>query len=162
MRRQDGGIIEPISLLTLIAAILTLASEVSGQSLSAGTLRGVISDATGGVLLAASVVLSNPITGFSRESRTDANGHFSIEDIPMGTYTLRVSLDGFLPVGIRDRPKNPHGWESRPLGWRSGPPTNSGGHHSFPECQKLATLYSLKRIAIPHIRPSAGAREIHR
>jgi hypothetical protein len=66
------------------------------QSLGgAGTLKGVVRDATGAPLPAAAVELANPVSGSSRKTTTEGNGTFVIRNLAPGSYGLRVSLAGF-------------------------------------------------------------------
>lgn len=57
-----------------------------------GTIEGTITDAqTGKTVPSASVFLE----GTQRGSVSDANGHYSISNVPYGDYTLRVSFIGY-------------------------------------------------------------------
>ena len=68
----------------------------NGQSLGgAGTLRGMVRDATGAPVPEAAVELSNPVRDFSRRTKTATDGTFAINGIPAGAYGLQVSLAGF-------------------------------------------------------------------
>ena len=79
----------------LLVAWLSWASA-NAQSLGgAGTLRGTVRDASDAVIPGASVVLSNPLTGFSRETRTGNDGVFTINGIPPNSYRLEVAAAGF-------------------------------------------------------------------
>ncbi len=76
--------------------ILAGSTQAAGQSLGgAGTLRGMVRDATGAPVPAAEVELSNPVSGFSRETRSGSDGAFAINGIPPDSYRLLVSLAGF-------------------------------------------------------------------
>ncbi len=69
---------------------------VNAQSLGgAGTLRGTVRDASDAVIPGATAVLSNPLTGFSRETQTGSDGAFTINGIPLNSYRLEVSVAGF-------------------------------------------------------------------
>jgi hypothetical protein len=71
-------------------------TEAAGQSPGGvGTLRGIVRDATGERVPSVTVTLSNPVSGFSREARTGADGTFVISGTPPGTYRLLVSFAGF-------------------------------------------------------------------
>ncbi len=97
--------IERLSVITYSALALGFASfwflsfsctEAGGQSLGgAGTLRGVVRDATNAPVPSATVGLTNPVTGFSRETKTGPDGAFAMNGIPQNTYRLLVSLAGF-------------------------------------------------------------------
>ena len=74
---------------------LVCASTSEGQSLSAGTLRGAVTDATSAPLPSAEVNLFSPISGYSRQARTGADGSFVINNVPPNQYDLEVSFAGF-------------------------------------------------------------------
>src|ERR1041385_1637400 len=70
----------------------------AGQSLGgAGTIRGVVTDASGGAASGARVVVSNPATGSSAERLTQHDGSFLITGLAPARYHLRVELVGFPP-----------------------------------------------------------------
>ena len=79
------------------------AALASAQSLSA--LRGTVRDSSDAVVPGATVVLSNAGMGFSRETRSGADGDFAINGIPQNSYLLVVTVAGFqaynAPVSIR-------------------------------------------------------------
>src|SRR5262245_47171503 len=89
-------------MVTRLFAVLLLAlsagvcAYADGQSLgSAGTVAGAVTDPTGAVIVGASVVLQNGVTGYKREVTTDAAGNFKFSDVPPNTYQLAVSANGF-------------------------------------------------------------------
>ena len=63
--------------------------------MSAGTLKGIITDETGAGLPGASIELTNTLTGYSRRVQTGEDGTFTIGDIPQNSYLLQVKRDGF-------------------------------------------------------------------
>jgi hypothetical protein len=70
-----------------------------GQGLGgAGTVRGTVKDPTGGVMVAVTVRISNPVSGFSREVSTDALGEFVFRNLPPNSYHLEVTAQGFQPL----------------------------------------------------------------
>ena len=79
--------------LTAVSAVVMLAFSVLswGQS-STSSLRGIVSDPQGAVVVGAKVNLSNPSTGFSQSTTTDNLGTYQFLQIPPGTYTLTVSM----------------------------------------------------------------------
>ena len=82
--------------LTAVSAVVMLAFSVLswGQS-STSSLRGIVSDPQGAVVVGAKVNLSNPSTGFSQSTTTDNLGTYQFLQIPPGTYTLTVSMARF-------------------------------------------------------------------
>jgi hypothetical protein len=60
-----------------------LASSAQSQGLGgAGTVQGTVKDPTGGVMQAAQVKISNPVTGFARIATTDAAGKYVFNNLP--------------------------------------------------------------------------------
>ena len=58
------------SVFSFLSGASARAQELGG----AGTLQGTVKDPTGGVMVSASVSLSNPVSGFRRDSTTDEGG----------------------------------------------------------------------------------------
>ena len=68
------------------------------QSLGgAGTVQGLVKDPTGGVMQAVEVRISNPVSGFSRTTSTDAAGKYVFSNLPPNPYHLSVAAEGFQP-----------------------------------------------------------------
>jgi hypothetical protein len=85
-----------VGALIVFAAALGLASSARAQSdATSGTIEGVVSDATGGVLPGATVRLTNAATGFVRDVVTDEEGRYRGLALPLGTYTIAVEMSGF-------------------------------------------------------------------
>ena len=88
------------SIVRLVLVLFGLACvtlpEVHAQSqATTGVIEGTVSDPSGGRLPGATVTLLNTGTNFSRDLTTDADGRFRGLLLPLGTYTLTVSLAGF-------------------------------------------------------------------
>jgi TonB-dependent receptor len=79
--------------LVVITACLLLSLNASAQG-SKGTIRGRVTDPSGGALVGAQVILEQ--NGVSVVS--DAQGQFFINNLEPGTYTVEVSYVGFTPV----------------------------------------------------------------
>jgi len=61
----------------------------------AGTVQGTVKDPTGGPMQAVEVRISNPISGFSRTTTTDAAGKYVFSNLPPNGYHLSVTLEAF-------------------------------------------------------------------
>jgi hypothetical protein len=83
-------------ILCLGALGLTLA-EAQGLG-GAGTVEGTVRDPTGGVMVAVTVDISNPVTGFKRSATTDAAGKFVFGNLAPNPYRLEVTAQGFSPL----------------------------------------------------------------
>src|SRR5512142_1767034 len=81
-------------LAALLLIILTSASAALAQR-STATVRGTISDATGGVLPGVTVTAVNQETGLSRTVVTNNAGVYSLPELPPGRYNVSAELQGF-------------------------------------------------------------------
>src|SRR3979411_3226303 len=63
----------------------------------AGTAEGTVKDPTGGVMVAVTVDISNPVTGFKRSATTEAAGKFVFRNLAPNPYHLEVTAQGFDP-----------------------------------------------------------------
>ena len=80
----------------LVASVMLAAGGVAyGQGGTTSALSGVASDAGGGVLPGAGVVVTHAATNVSQSGRTNAEGAFSFPGLNTGTYTVTVTLLGF-------------------------------------------------------------------
>lgn len=81
-----------------LIAVLPLAflavPQCRGQIVS-GTIVGVVSDSSGAVIPDAQIVATNAATGLTRTSRTDAQGSYSLPQLPPGVYSVAVTAVGF-------------------------------------------------------------------
>jgi hypothetical protein len=80
------------------AFILSLCSgaiPAHAQLGNSGSIDGVVKDASGGVLAGAKVEVSNPVSGFHRETITGGDGSFRFTNVPFNPYHLVVSAAQF-------------------------------------------------------------------
>ncbi len=70
--------------------------EVYAQSGgSSGSVRGAVTDPSGGAVPGASAELHNPVSGYSATVTTDTSGEFRFLNVPMNPYHLVIRKDGF-------------------------------------------------------------------
>jgi hypothetical protein len=74
--------------------LLSAALDLRAQS-AAGTIAGVVTDASGAVVPGATVTIENPVSGLSRSAATDAAGHYQFNNLPLNPYHLVVNAVGF-------------------------------------------------------------------
>ncbi len=81
----------------MFAAIAWCGLTGSGlaQSMNAGDIRGVVTDASGAVLPGVTVTLVNKNTGVTKVLTTNQDGLFDTSSIVTGTYELTFSKPGF-------------------------------------------------------------------
>ncbi len=72
-------------------------TRLYGQAATA-TLLGNVTDATGAVIPDASVQVKNINTDATQNARSDAQGRFTISNLPVGDYEVQASKPGFSTV----------------------------------------------------------------
>ncbi|MGB6832861.1 MAG: carboxypeptidase-like regulatory domain-containing protein, partial [Candidatus Acidiferrum sp.] len=60
-----------------------------------GSISGTVTDSSGGVIRQATVKIHNLGTGLEKTATTKVDGSFSFPDLPIGTYSVTFSRDGF-------------------------------------------------------------------
>jgi TonB dependent receptor/Carboxypeptidase regulatory-like domain len=71
-------------------------APIGAQGLGgAGTIQGTVKDPTGGVMQAVQVRISNPVSGFSRSTTTDAAGKYAFTNLSPNPYHITVEAQGF-------------------------------------------------------------------
>ncbi len=78
----------------LLVILLAVALTAFGQS-QTGQISGLITDATGAVVIGATIQLSHDLTGNTREFKSESNGSFVFPNLLPGAYTLRITQAGF-------------------------------------------------------------------
>jgi len=78
----------------LIFAVMCAAVTTHGQAVTAN-LQGVVSDATGAVVSAATVTAANLETGEKRSVGSNAEGFYRFNLLPRGPYEVRAQKTGF-------------------------------------------------------------------
>jgi len=70
-------------------------SASSSWAQSSGSIEGVVKDSTGGVLANVIVEISNPVSGYHKETATGTAGDFRFTNLPFNSYHLTVAAKGF-------------------------------------------------------------------
>src|SRR6266850_507697 len=85
-------------LLVIISAVLPLVAMLSVSAVAqsvTGSISGTVTDATGGVVVGASVTLHSDQTGTTRTATTGEDGRFTFAALQPGAYSLLVEQPGF-------------------------------------------------------------------
>ena len=82
------------SRLAFFAVVLLFLAGVFGQ-VGNGTITGTVTDPSGAVVSGASVEVKNSETGVVYPSVTTATGNYTATNLPVGTYSVTVTLQGF-------------------------------------------------------------------
>jgi Carboxypeptidase regulatory-like domain len=84
-----------ISKLTALFIIVACCCFTASGQQDAGTITGIVFDASGAVLPRASVTLRNTGTGLTRAVKSGDHGQFVFTPLQVGTYEVTVEADGF-------------------------------------------------------------------
>lgn len=84
-----------ISLAACLLLLSSLALPSHAQQLATATLRGVITDPQGAVVVGATVTAKSLSTGVMRTTTTNAEGAFVLSNLAPGEYGVRVEAAGF-------------------------------------------------------------------
>lgn len=78
----------------IAAAMLISFSTIPAQT-RIGTLQGTVRDPAGAVVAGATVTVSQPLTGYTQTTQTNAEGFFRFAGVPFNIYTVRAEAAGF-------------------------------------------------------------------
>ncbi len=76
-------------------AVLVLCSLCVDAQTFRGDLSGVVTDSSDAAIANAAVNLDSPVNGLKRTTVTSTNGGFLFAELPVGVYTLTVTMPGF-------------------------------------------------------------------
>jgi hypothetical protein len=88
------------SLCALLFCICAFSLSLFAQDRAA--IGGVVRDSTGAVVPNAKVELDSTATGFHRTASSSPNGFYELAPLPVGTYTITFTKEGFKPTTIKD------------------------------------------------------------
>src|SRR5258706_778538 len=80
--------------LCTLAVALAAAVSSNAQS-TGGRVRGTVIDSSGGAISAAKLLLTNEANGTQRDTQSGSNGEYIFLEVPVGTYQIEVSQQGF-------------------------------------------------------------------
>jgi hypothetical protein len=78
-----------------LVAVSAFGTPGTAAAQGTATIRGTVSDASGGVLPGATVTITNSGTKDARTAVTDDRGGYTFASLFNGTYELKVELEGF-------------------------------------------------------------------
>src|SRR5262252_2174324 len=85
-----------------VAALLLLCGAVEAQESASAGIAGQVLDATRAAVPGATVTVINAGTNTQRVATTDAEGRFTVPNLPPASYVIRVELSGFNTVELKD------------------------------------------------------------
>ena len=79
----------------IFALSLLLASALPASAQTFGQITGQVTDASGAILVGASVTVTNTQTNAVREAQTNTSGSYVFPTLLPGMYNIKVDLQGF-------------------------------------------------------------------
>src|SRR5262252_985627 len=83
------------SIISSIVLLLAGLCARAGAQTFRGTILGTVTDSSGAIIQDATVRAKNVATGLERITSTDAEGNYTIAELPIGTYDVRIEKRGF-------------------------------------------------------------------
>jgi hypothetical protein len=84
-----------VRLFALSLALMAGAFSQAAAQATSGTISGIVSDESQGVITSASVTVRNVGTNESRSVATDSEGRYRFPNLPVGNYEITVQSSGF-------------------------------------------------------------------
>lgn len=94
MIRSIRTTLSPLVTLSLSLIALTFTFTAHAQIVG-GTISGAVTDSSGAAIPNAAVLVHNDETGNERHLQTGPDGRYAAPSIPVGTYTVTVTANGF-------------------------------------------------------------------
>ena len=79
----------------LVGIFLACVGSLSVSQTATTSLRGEVSDSTGALIPKVEVTISESSIGFTQSHQTDEKGAYSFQQIPPGTYLIKIHAQGF-------------------------------------------------------------------
>jgi hypothetical protein len=89
--------------LVAVAVLLALPLNTPAQTFRGG-INGAVTDQSGAVVPNASVEAIDSATSVSHKTVTSSAGAYAFQDLPLGAYTVKVSVQGFKESVIKEVP----------------------------------------------------------
>jgi hypothetical protein len=83
-----------LGMLSLLLTMLCLAPQAGAQS-TGGRIRGTVTDTSGAAITGANLALTDEATNVTRSTVSGSGGEYIFLEIPVGTYDLAVTQQGF-------------------------------------------------------------------
>jgi trimeric autotransporter adhesin len=82
----------------VLVALVFLFSCATNAQIRSATITGTVTDASGAVVPGAQVVVTDQQTGVANTTQSTGAGLYTVPYLPAGTYTVAVSMSGFVPT----------------------------------------------------------------
>src|SRR5580700_2754581 len=89
----------PLSIVRVSALVALTGAALFGQS---GTIVGLVTDASHAIVPGAALHVTAPGTSTTRDVKTNAEGRFEILDLAPGTYSIKITANGFKAYDVSE------------------------------------------------------------
>src|SRR5205823_7078665 len=89
---MGSGLVKLIAILA-ISSVVFVSFSVAQKT--TGDVDGTVTDPSSAVIPGCALTLTDQATGAVRKTTSDAQGHFSFLQLPVGTYTISATKEGF-------------------------------------------------------------------
>jgi hypothetical protein len=93
MRTNFGRHFARYSLFLLLLTLLAFPAAHAQQTL--GSINGTVLDASGAAIPGSTITVADPEIGVTRTATAGGNGYFQLFNLPIGSYTVQATHDGF-------------------------------------------------------------------
>src|ERR1700761_4222382 len=97
MQHTDRGVRFSV---TIVAILAMLCGQVLGQGITTGSISGTVQDVNKAVIAGATVKAVQQGTNATFTTTTDAQGYYSLKNLPVGSYTLSFEAAKFAKLQL--------------------------------------------------------------
>src|SRR6202795_2234104 len=91
-----------LKLIAVLAVSLVTFLPLSFAQKTTGDIDGTVTDQSGAMLPGAALTLTDQANGAVRKTTSGAQGNFSFLNLPVGTYTINATKEGFKALAQKD------------------------------------------------------------
>src|SRR5579864_6371470 len=91
-----------LKLIAVLAVSSVMVLPFAFAQQTTGDVHGTVTDQSGAAVPGSALTLTDQATGAARKTTSDSQGNFSFLELPVGTYTLTSTKDGFKTVSQKD------------------------------------------------------------
>src|SRR5260370_10009735 len=91
-----------LKLIAVLAVSLVTFLPCSFAQKTTGDIDGTVTDQSGAVLPGCAMTLTNQATGAVRKTTSNAQGNYSFLNLPVGSYTINATKEGFKALSQKD------------------------------------------------------------
>ena len=103
-----------------LAGVLAFGAAPRLCQMNTGEIDGIVRDPTGAVVVNATITAVEAGTQLKYTTKTNASGEYLLAQLPVGQYTLTVSMDGFKQIAQCPTSScTPANISARPSPWNS-------------------------------------------